>query len=149
MMRFFYIALAVFAITSCPAAQNIQNLAPEPFAGVTASGIFAVISAAPIGSNFIDAFFLGGGSMIFPQNKHGIGIIAEFFIQSQNFTIFADNTRRGTGGIYCQTADTGFILTLHDLRYTLGQTFQIIQRMLPVRVGCRIAIQTLSPAAVI
>ena len=100
----------------------------------------------------IDLFRLFDGRMIFPQDKHGIGIVLKAFGQSQRHPGFIHGTGGGAGGIHREAFDlfcrSGRSFLQSRLERTL-QPFYIVQRMLPELIPPRIAVQALFPAGII
>ena len=103
----------------------------------------------PFFRHVCDFFCFFDRSMIFPENKHGIGIFLKTGRQSKGDTIGIDGAGSGTGGINTDSANSGNILPSGDFSHHIGHSFQIIQGVLTETALFCIAVKALTPSGII
>ena len=75
-------------------ASHVEDLGPEPFAGVDTADIAGVIFFAGLvaqAGNFLRLLHRG---MVFPQHEHGVGVVGELFAQRQHVAVSVDGRGR-------------------------------------------------------
>ena len=75
-------------------ASHVEDLGPEPFAGVDTADIAGVIFFAGLvaqAGNFLRLLHRG---MVFPQHEHGVGVVGELIAQRQHVAVSVDGRGR-------------------------------------------------------
>ena len=103
-------------------------------------------------AKFVDFGRLFYSGVVFPQNEHGIGIFRKLGQERQRCSALVGEGRGTAGGIkrytydlLCRTRRAGG----ESFAYRRFQYFDIIEGMLTVTVGGRIAIFTLFPTRIV
>ncbi|CNU52011.1 Uncharacterised protein [Salmonella enterica subsp. enterica serovar Bovismorbificans] len=86
-------------------AGDVQNLRPEPFAGVNAANIAGVVDLAWLMAQTSDFVGLFHGGVIFPQHKHRIRVLGELWTQRQDVTVGVNRRWRRAGAVNANAND--------------------------------------------
>src|SRR3569833_290176 len=107
----------------------MQQLGPEPLRGVDAAHELQVIDREFF-SVRVDGCRLSDGSMIFPENEEGVGIVLKAGQQTQWCTRCIDGNGGRAGGVYRNGFDVGCNRRTGLLKagtYGGFETFDVVQ----------------------
>jgi len=129
--------------------QRVENLAPDPFAGVDAALVHGVVGSAVAAGEFVDAGGFGDGGMVFPENEHGVGILFEARQQRQRGAVAVHRARGGTGGVDADSGDAGGVDIEEHAPDHRFDSLEIVERVLTEPAVRRVAVKPVGPAPVI
>ncbi len=135
----------------CVRAGNVQDLGPEPFAGVNPANVARVVCFTWLMAQAGDGFGLFHGGMVFPQHEHGVRVVGKLRAQREYAPFGIHRGGRGASAVdanpdnlcplgLSQVSKDGFDCRFHRLN--------VVTRVVTELVVWRIAVAPLLPARV-
>src|SRR5690606_4615488 len=132
-------------------AKDAQQLRPKPLGRINATHIFEVISVE-VFCVPVDFGGLGRGSVVFPQDEHGVWILFKSREKRQGRPGFVDRDRRRTRGVDGDTLYGGGYLTSRNTYAIFDgvfESFEVIEGVLSELVVLRAGVLSVAPSRVV
>ena len=114
---------------------DMQDLAPEPFAGIDAAGELAVVGTVPVRRRGVDLFRFPDAGVILPEHEHRFRVVRELRQHRQRDPFGGDRADRGPGGVDADPGDARRIDRAQHFLQHRFHAFEIIQRMLAEKIS--------------
>ena len=131
-------------------AQDMQQFAPEPFRRTASAAVLGVIGEIAPLADFIDPVGFGKGSVIFPEQEHGVRIFRELRQKRQRRSVRIHGAGGAAGTVHADPRnESGGDPAFRENRADrIFHAFQIVQRVLAEHADGRIGVASFLPAGV-
>ena len=129
-------------------AEDVEDLAPEPLAGIDAPLVGGVVGSVAGMGGLVDAVCLLEGRVVLPEDEHGVGVVGELGAQGEREAGGVREAGRRAGGVDSDAGDGGGVALGEGLADGVRHRLDIVEGVLAEAAGRRVGVASLAPARI-